>query len=33
MLPGARIGRFLLALVAVILILSMLITALPTTRG
>jgi hypothetical protein len=33
MLPGARIGRFLLALVAVILILSMLITALPTARG
>ena len=33
MLPGARIGRFLIALVAVILILSMLITALPNTRG
>jgi hypothetical protein len=30
MLPGARIGRFLIALVAIVLILSMLITALPS---
>jgi hypothetical protein len=29
MLPGARIGKFLIALVAIVLILSMLITALP----
>jgi hypothetical protein len=33
MLPGARVGRFLLALVAIALILSMLITTLPTGRG
>ena len=32
MLPGARIGRFLIALVALMLILSMLITALPSGR-
>lgn len=32
MLPGARIGRWLIALVALALILSMLITALPATR-
>jgi hypothetical protein len=30
MLPGARIGKFLIALVAIVLILSMLITALPS---
>jgi hypothetical protein len=29
MLPGARIGKFLIVLVAIVLILSMLITALP----
>jgi hypothetical protein len=30
MLPGARIGKLLIALVAIVLILSMLITALPS---
>jgi hypothetical protein len=30
MMPGARIGRFLVALVAIVLILSMLITTLPS---
>jgi hypothetical protein len=33
MLPGSRIYRILLALVAVALIMSMLITTLPTGRG
>ena len=33
MLPGARIYRILLVLVATALILSMLITTLPTGRG
>jgi hypothetical protein len=32
MMPGARIGRFLVALVAIVLIFSMLITALPSIR-
>jgi len=31
-LPGARFGRILIALVALIVVLSMLVTLLPNTR-